>query len=171
MGEKKQNLSSYTKGDLPDASSMRFGIVWAEWNADITDILKQGCIDTLLDNGAKEAHIYAVSVPGSFELPYGGKLLLKKHKCDAIIALGCVIQGETNHNLYINHTVAQTLSALSVSTGVPFIFGVLTPSNYEQALDRAGGKCGNKGVEAAVTAIKMAQLKIDENGSNHKIGF
>ncbi|MEM1120782.1 MAG: 6,7-dimethyl-8-ribityllumazine synthase, partial [Bacteroidota bacterium] len=109
--------------------------------------------------------------PGAFELPGGAAMLAGKHKLDAVICLGCVIKGETSHNEYINQSVGMGLTNLSIASGKPFIFGLLTPNNEQQALERAGGKHGNKGVEAAVTAIRMAALKQDLGEAKKRIGF
>ncbi len=171
MATALKNLSEYDESTLPDAGEMIFGIVVAEWNARITHALYEGCYDTLLKHGAKEENIHTVQVPGSFELPAGARILAGKHNPDAVICLGCVIKGETNHNEYINQAVASGLVNLSIASGKAFIFGVLTPNDEQQALDRAGGKHGNKGVEAAVTAIRMAALKKDVKEGKRKIGF
>lgn len=171
MASALKNLSDYNEADLPSAGALSFGIVVAEWNARVTHALYEGCYDTLVQHGAKEANIHVVQVPGSFELPAGAKLLVDAHKVDAVICLGCVIKGETRHNEYINYAVANGLVNLSMVYGRPFVFGVLTPDTEEQALDRAGGKHGNKGIEAAVTAIRMASLKKSMKGGKSKIGF
>jgi 6,7-dimethyl-8-ribityllumazine synthase len=171
MASVLKNLSVYDDASMPSAADMRFGIVIAAWNAHITHALYQGCLDTLLQHGAREEHIHVIQVPGSFELPTGARLLAGKHKLDAIICLGCVIKGETSHNEYINHAVATGLTNLSIASGQPVIFGVLTPNDEQQALDRAGGKHGNKGVEAAATAIRMAALKRELSTTKSKIGF
>ena len=118
-----------------------------------------------------EERIEKMLVPGAFELPVAAKMLLKKHSLDAVICLGCVIKGETSHNEYINQAVAQGLTTLSIATGVPCIFGLLTPNDQRQAEDRAGGKYGNKGVEAAITALRMAGTKKDLSKEKKKIGF
>ena len=171
MASALKNLSDYDDQSIPAAGEMSFGIVVAEWNAHITHALYEGCYDTLLQHGAKDENIHTMQVPGSFELPAGARLLAGKHNPDAVICLGCVIRGETNHNEYINHAVANGLINLSIATGRPFIFGVLTTNDEEQALDRAGGKHGNKGVEAAITAIRMAALKRGDRDGKKKIGF
>ncbi|HOY19988.1 MAG TPA: 6,7-dimethyl-8-ribityllumazine synthase, partial [Haliscomenobacter sp.] len=172
MASALKNLSQYDETTLPSAADLRFGIVVADWNAQITHALYQGCLDTLLKHGAKEENIHMIQVPGSFELPAGARLLAGAHKLDAIIAIGCVIKGETNHNEYINNSVALGLTNLGVATNIPCIFGVLTPNDEQQALDRAGGKHGNKGIEAGVTAIRMAALKQAlQKGEKGKIGF
>lgn len=158
MATALQNLSVYDESNIPDASQWRFGIVVAEWNRQITHALYQGCVDTLLKHGALPGRITTVQVPGSFELTAGAKILLENQEADVVICLGCVIKGETNHDDYINQAVANGLTQLGISTGKPHIFGLLTTLNEAQALDRAGGKHGNKGVEAAITAIRMAAI-------------
>ncbi|MFN7119460.1 MAG: 6,7-dimethyl-8-ribityllumazine synthase [Saprospiraceae bacterium] len=170
MASALKNLSSYDENTIPSAENMSFGIVVAEWNAEITHALYEGCFDTLVKHGAKEEHIHTIQVPGSFELPAGARMLASRHKLDAVICLGCVIKGETKHDEYISNAVATGLVNLSIASGQPFIFGVLTPNNMEQALDRAGGKHGNKGIEAAVSAIRMAALR-KQATSKPKIGF
>lgn len=171
MASALKNLSTYNEDQLPSAQPFSFGIVVADWNPEITHVLYEGCYDTLLKQGAKAANIHTAQVPGSFELPAGAKMLIDKHKLDAVICLGCVIKGETSHNEYINQAVASGLTNLSMVYGKPFIFGVLTPNTEEQARDRAGGKHGNKGVEAAVTAIRMAALKESLKAAQSRIGF
>jgi 6,7-dimethyl-8-ribityllumazine synthase len=170
MASALKNLSNYDKSSIPSAESMQFGIVIAEWNAEITHALYEGCVETLLKHGAKEENIYTIQVPGSFELPTGARLLATKHKVDAVICLGCIIKGETKHDEYISQAVATGLMNLSLASGQPFIFGVLTPNDEAQARDRAGGKHGNKGIEAAVSAIRMAALR-KEMTVKTKIGF
>ncbi len=171
MASALKNLSQYDDSTVPAADDMSFGIVVAEWNAHITHALYEGCYDTLIRHGAKPENIHTVQVPGAFELPTGARLLNGRKSLDALICLGCVIRGETNHNEYINNAVANGLVQLSLASGRPCIFGVLTPNDEEQALDRAGGKHGNKGVEAAITAIRMAELKRGTSEGKKKIGF
>ncbi|MFN0014422.1 MAG: 6,7-dimethyl-8-ribityllumazine synthase [Saprospiraceae bacterium] len=171
MASALKNLSKYDSESVPSAAEMSFGIVVAEWNAHITHALYEGCYDTLILHGAKSDNIHTVQVPGSFELPAGARILNGQKNLDAVICLGCVIKGETNHNEYISQAVAQGLVHLSLASGKPFVFGVLTPNDEQQALDRAGGKHGNKGVEAAVTAIRMAALKRGTTEGKKKIGF
>lgn len=171
MASALKNLSSYDDTNLPSAEKMNFGIVVAEWNQHITHALYEGCYDTLLKHGAVAANIQTTQVPGTFELPIGARLLLGQQKLDAVICIGCVIEGETKHNEYINLSVANGLTSLSLMSSTPCIFGVLTPNDEQQALDRAGGKYGNKGVEAAITAIRMAALKSNSAESKVKIGF
>ena len=171
MASAHKNLSTYDESQLPDASPMRFGIVVADWNADITHQLYAGCHETLIKHGAVESNIHTVQVPGTFELPAAARMLAGREKLDAVICLGCVIKGETKHDEYINNAVSQGLVNLSITTGRPFIYGVLTPNDHQQALDRAGGRHGNKGVEAAVTAIRMAELYSNQAIGRKTIGF
>lgn len=171
MASSLKNLSTYDADQMPSAENMSFAIAVADWNPEITHELYRGCVECLLENGAKEENIHTVQVPGTFELPAAARMLDNRHNPDAVICIGCVIQGETKHNDYINHAVAEGLTQLSVLAAKPFIFGVLTPNDMQQALDRAGGKYGNKGVEAAVTAIRMADLSKSLGESKNKIGF
>lgn len=171
MASALKNLSQYDESNMPSASAMRIGIVVAEWNAHITHALYEGCYETLVKHGTLESNIHTLQVPGSFELPVAAKLLASRHSLDAVICLGCVIEGETKHNEYINNAVAVGLTNLGIVSGIPFIFGLLTPNTEEQALDRAGGKHGNKGVEAAVTAIRMAAMKQELSNAKAKIGY
>lgn len=171
MASALKNLSSYDESSIPDISNMKFGIVVADWHAEITHALYQGCFDTLVKHGAPEGNIITLQVPGAFELPTGAKILASSQKLDAVICIGCVIQGETRHNDYINNAVAMGLMTLSVASGMPCIYGVLTPNDEQQAKDRSGGKYGNKGTEAAVTAIRMASLKGELSGAKTKMGF
>ncbi len=158
MSSADKNLSVFSTDALPDISGRTFAIVVAEWNHEVTEKLYEGAYQTLLDYGAKAGNIIRANVPGSYELSFGAQVFARKEQVDAVIALGCVIQGETKHNDYINHAVAHGLTEVSLKYNKPVIFGVLTPNNQEQALDRAGGKHGNKGDEAAMTAIKMLKL-------------
>jgi 6,7-dimethyl-8-ribityllumazine synthase len=160
MSSADKNLSVFTTEGLPDISQRTFAIVVAEWNQEVTEKLFEGAYQTLLAHGATPENILRGTVPGSFELTLGAQWFAEREDVEAVIALGAVIQGETKHNDYINHAVAQGLTQLSLKYGKPVIFGVLTPNTMEQALDRAGGKHGNKGDEAAITAIKMIGLKI-----------
>jgi 6,7-dimethyl-8-ribityllumazine synthase len=157
MAAKKKDLSKHSASAVPSAKRMRFGIVVSEWNEKITGALYKGAVDTLLKYGAKPKNIFRSNVPGSFELTLGAQRMCKK-RVDAVICLGCVIQGETRHFDFICDAVAHGITQVSLEYDLPVIFGVLTPNNMQQALARAGGKHGNKGVEAAVTAIKMAAL-------------
>jgi len=159
MSSANKNLSSVEGSKIPDAKPFKFGIVYSEWNYEITNALKEGTVKTLLENGALEENITIKEVPGSFELTLGAQYLAEFGNVDAIICLGCVIQGETRHFDFICDAVAKGITDLNIKYNMPFIFGVLTPDNQQQAADRAGGKHGNKGDEAAVTAIKMLGLK------------
>lgn len=172
MASALKNLSVYNSDTMPEGKPFSFGIVVSEWNTTITHALYEACFDTLIKHGVLEENIHVIQVPGAFELTAGARMISNRHKCDAVIALGCVIKGETSHNEYINMAVAHGLSNLSIATGKPFIFGLLTPNDQQQAEDRAGGKYGNKGVEAATTALRMADLggKLN-NGSKKQIGF
>lgn len=171
MASALKNLSSYDESKLPSGNGLKIGIVVADWHQKITHNLYQGCFDTFEKHGVKPSDIETVQVPGAFELPYGAKVLTSKLKLDAIVCLGCVIQGETKHNDYINHAVASGLTQLSLVAGLPVIYGVLTPNDEQQAIDRSGGKYGNKGVEAAVTALRMARIKETVGESSTSIGF
>lgn len=171
MSSKSKNLSTYDESSIPDSSKLRVGIVVSDWNADITHALYDGCRETLLKHGVEEENIHTVQVPGAFELPSGAKILAGHQVLDAVICLGCVIKGETAHDIYINTAVANGLMTMSIASGKPVIFGLLTPNDKQQALDRAGGKYGNKGVEAAVTALRMSHLKDDLKGMKKSIGF
>ena len=172
MATKYQNLSDYDSNQMPDkeiVSKQHYAIAVADWNSKITHSLLQGAIDTLVENGVQTTQIKIVHVPGTFELTFAAKELsgtlicsdneIKNHKYAAVIVLGCVIQGETPHFNYVCQGVTYGISNLNLrSDGCPVIFGVLTTNTLQQALDRAGGKDGNKGIEAAVTAIKMANI-------------
>lgn len=155
------NLSDYDPESVPDARKMKFGIVVSDWNRDITWPLLQGALGTLKKHGAAEKNIIVKHVPGSFELTIGAQLLAENEEVDAVICLGCVIQGETPHFTYICQGVTQGITQLNLEYNIPFIFGVLTTADKQQAMERSGGKLGNKGDEAAVTAIKMAALQND----------
>ncbi len=171
MASSLKNLSNYDADNLPSAKGLKFGIVVADYHAKITHALYEGCMDTLLKHGANETDIYLMQVPGAFELTAGARLIGGGRQVDAVICLGCVIKGETTHNEYINQAVATGLTNLSIATGRPYIFGLLTPNDEQQALDRSGGKHGNKGIEAAQTAIRMAFLKQEMEAPKQKIGF
>ncbi|MEO5570552.1 MAG: 6,7-dimethyl-8-ribityllumazine synthase [Bacteroidia bacterium] len=170
MSTSDKNLSQFDKSKVPDASPFHIGIVVAEWNSEITEALYEGAFFALSECGAEKEHIIRLNVPGSFELTSGAKFLVENEKLNAIICLGCVIQGETRHFEFICNAVSQGLTLLAVRYSIPFIFGVLTTDNQEQAKDRAGGKHGNKGIEAAITAIKMASLK-NQFKKGKQIGF
>jgi 6,7-dimethyl-8-ribityllumazine synthase len=159
MATTLKNLSDYDPETIPSAKEMRFAIVVSEWNADITFALLQGAQDTLIKHGTNQNHIKVDFVPGSFELTAGARMAAESGTFDAIICLGSIIKGETPHFEYICQGVTAGITHLNVKYDIPFVFGVLTTENMQQALDRAGGKYGNKGDEAAVTAIKMVALR------------
>lgn len=158
MATANKNLSFYDKAKIPSAKPLRFGIVVSKWNNNITEPLCQGAVDALIDCGALEENILRWDVPGSYELVFGCKKLLKTQKVDAVIAIGSVIRGETSHFDYVCSATAQGIKDLNIAFDVPVIFCVLTDDNLQQAIDRSGGKHGNKGSEAAIAAIEMAVL-------------
>jgi 6,7-dimethyl-8-ribityllumazine synthase len=172
MSSSQKNLSINGTGELQNIPQSKVGIVTAEWNEDITFAMRDACLEELLKYGVSKEDILNISVPGAFELPSGAKLLLANHQLDAVICIGCVIKGETKHDEYISHAVATGIMTLSIASGKPVIFGVLTPNDKQQAVDRAGGKYGNKGIEAAHTAVKMIQLAQEvKKMDKKKIGF
>ena len=150
-------MSQVTEGNL-DASALKFAIVVARFNSFITDRLLSGALDALKRSGTPLDSIEIVKVPGSWELPLTAKTLAATKKYAAIIALGAVIRGDTPHFDYVANQAASGLAAVALETGVPVSFGVLTTNTMEQAIDRAGGKSGNKGSDAALTAIEMADV-------------
>ena len=154
---KNKNLSFFNKEEVPNAKGLTFGIVVSEWNSNITENLFKGAYQTLIDCGVNEDDIHRYNVPGSYELVFGAKIA-SKQKPKAIICLGSVIQGETKHFEFICNSVAIGIKDLNLQLDIPVIFGVLTDNTMEQAINRSGGKLGNKGTEAAITAIKMAIL-------------
>ncbi len=162
MATENKNLSQYDKTTIPDAKNFRFGIVVSEWNEQITQGLFQGAFDALIDCGAIKENIVRWNVPGSFELVYGCKKMQESFDMlDVIIAVGCVIQGETKHFDFVCQGVTQGIKDLNIKNDIPVIFCVLTDNTLQQSIDRSGGKHGNKGTEAAIAAIKMAQLRKD----------
>jgi 6,7-dimethyl-8-ribityllumazine synthase len=157
---KKTNLSDYDPSQVPSGKNYTVGIAVAEWNKEITDALAEGAIETLRKYDVEEANIRVVHVPGSFELTSGADLMLRNDKeLDAVICIGCVIQGETRHFDFICEAVSQGITNVALKHEKPVIFSLLTTNNSEQAYDRAGGRHGNKGVEGAVTALKMIHLQ------------
>jgi 6,7-dimethyl-8-ribityllumazine synthase len=157
MATANKNLSHYDKTTIPNAKDFRFGIVVSEWNDTITTGLYYGAYNTLIDCGATSDNIVHWNVPGSFELIYGCKKM-QEQSLDAVIAIGSVIQGETKHFDFVCEGVTQGIKDLNILHDTPVIFCVLTDNNLQQAIDRSGGKHGNKGTEAAIAAIKMAFL-------------
>jgi 6,7-dimethyl-8-ribityllumazine synthase len=152
------NLSAYDPDRIPPAGDMSFGIVVSDWNREITWSLLEGAVSILKKQGATEENILIEHVPGSFELPFAARLMAENSEVDALICLGCVIQGETPHFTYVCQGVTQAITQLNLEYPIPFIFGLLTTDTLQQAIDRSGGKHGNKGDEAALTAIRMVDL-------------
>ena len=153
---KKTDLSNYDRASVPSGEGRRVGLIVAEWNEPITEALAQGAVDTLLQHGVSKENIVVEHVPGSFELTSGADFMLASNLCvDAVICIGCVIQGETRHFDFICQAVSQGLTNVALKYDKPVIFSVLTTNNMTQAEARAGGVHGNKGVEGAVTALKM----------------
>jgi 6,7-dimethyl-8-ribityllumazine synthase len=153
------DLSSYDKASLPSISGIKVGIVVAEWNEQVTEGLYKGCEETFLDYGLTPKDIIRKNVPGSFELPMGAQFMLENTDVDAVICIGSVIQGETKHFDFVCETTALGIKDVALKYNKPVMFGVLTDNTMQQAIDRSGGEKGNKGVEAAVTAIKMIALQ------------
>lgn len=151
-------LKSITGKSKISLSTKKFAIVVAEWNEEITEALYLGAHEALLQLGAKKSNIQRVNVPGSYELPLGAMKMAKKKDMAAVICLGCVIQGETPHFDYICNAVANGIMRVNLDSGKPVAFGVLTTLDKKQALERAGGKYGNKGEEAALTVVKMLEV-------------
>ncbi len=159
MASHLKNLSDFSHTTIPNGSAYKIAIVVAEWNAKITGALYEGALQTLLKHGVKEENIISTAVPGSFELTAAAEILLNRQpNLDAVICLGCVIQGDTKHFDFICDSVANGITNVGIKHSKPVIFGVLTTNDEQQALDRAGGKHGNKGDEAAITALKMADF-------------
>lgn len=171
MSSKDNNLSKGAEEELGSVEEYSFAVVVSDWNDDITYKLKDGCIETLKKYGAKEENIHVAHVPGAYELPMGARLMMGKEKIHAAICIGCVIKGETKHDEYINSAVATGIMNLSLASTKPVVFGLLTPNSHEQAVDRAGGAYGNKGIEAAITAIKMVHLAKGSDEGKKSIGF
>ena len=157
MATTNNNLSDYNMEEIPSSEGMRFAIIVSEWNNHITENLYIGAEKTLIKLGTKQNDIVRIDVPGSFELVFGAKIASKANY-DAIICLGSVIKGETDHFHYVCNAVSTGIKELNLYGDTPVIFGVLTDNNKQQSIDRSGGKFGNKGIEAAITAIKMAIL-------------
>ena len=154
MATSNKNLSTYSRTNISDISDKRFGIVVSEWNSEVTEALYSGAVETLLQHGAVKENIIRKTVPGSYELTLGAQWMAMED-IDAVICLGCVIRGETPHFDYICQAVANGITNVALKYDKPVIFGVLTTLDLQQAIERAGGKHGNKGDEAAATAIKM----------------
>jgi len=161
MASSLKNLSEYKKTKLNLYKETKIGIVVSEWNEEITDALAQGAIDSLMENGIEKKNIKVKYVPGTFELALGAQWMAEYTDIESVICLGCVIQGETRHFDFICDAAANAIAKVGLDYHIPVIFGVLTTDNQQQAQDRAGGKHGNKGVEAAITALKMISLEHD----------
>ncbi|MBT8231035.1 MAG: 6,7-dimethyl-8-ribityllumazine synthase [Saprospiraceae bacterium] len=171
MSSKDQNLSEFNLEDCPSAKDFKIHIAVSDWNTEITTNLLNGAKDTLIKLGVKAEDIEVVHVPGTFELPFAAKCLMKSHTTDAVICLGCVIRGETKHDDYINNAVANGITHLSLVSDKPVIYGVVTTNDKQQAIDRSGGIHGNKGIESAVTAVKMVALAKNMKSPKKSIGF
>jgi len=155
---KKTNLSEFDPAAIPNGKGYKIAIVAAEWNAEVTNPMLQGAIETLLEHGVEKEDIRIFHVPGTFELTTAAEMLLQRTNVNAVICIGCVIQGETRHFEFICQAVSQGLTNVAIKHSRPVIFSVLTCDTMQQALDRAGGKLGNKGIEGAITALKMVDL-------------
>ena len=158
MSTNHSNLSDYDKASVPSGENLTVGLVVSEWNEDITESLYSGAYDTLVERGVISNNIKRINVPGSFELVYGSKKMIQSN-VDVVIAIGCVIKGETEHFNYICHSVSNGIIDLNINFNTPVVFCVLTDNNKQQSVDRSGGKHGNKGVEAAITALKLSAIK------------
>jgi 6,7-dimethyl-8-ribityllumazine synthase len=158
MASSQKNLSDF-KHTTADVSGRRFGLVVAEWNEEVTEAMYAGAVATLLRFGVPKDNLVRMNVPGSFELSLGAQWMAERKDIDAVICIGCVIQGETRHFDFICDAVAHGITQVGLKYNKPVIFGVLTTDNQKQALDRAGGKHGNKGDEAAATAVKMLGVR------------
>tara|TARA_B100000508_G_scaffold138385_1_gene134358 strand:- start:44436 stop:44927 length:492 start_codon:yes stop_codon:yes gene_type:complete len=154
-----KNLSTYDSDTIPNGADFKIGIVVSEWNENITDNLCKGAKKALLDNGVLEENIIIEQAPGSFELPLGAQWMLKRDDIDGVVAIGSVIQGETKHFDFVCQATAQGVKDVGLKYDKPAIFCVLTDNTMQQAIDRSGGKHGNKGVEAAIACLKMIDLK------------
>ncbi len=159
MATSEKNLSDIQVGSLSDPSKVKIGVVVSEWNDQVTESLFSGTLQTLIGAGVLREHIIRTNVPGSFELSLGSQWLAEREDIDAVICLGCVIQGETKHFDFICDAVAQGITNVGLKYNKPVVFGVLTPNNMKQALERSGGKYGNKGDEAAATALGMLAIR------------
>ncbi len=155
---KRTNLAESALPELPSMAGYRFCIISTAWNREITEKLEVAAIKTLVRHQVKKNDLEVIIVPGSFELVFAAKRVIKRSRPDAVICLGCVIKGDTPHDIYISQAVSQGIMQLNILRNTPVIFGLLTTLDQQQALERAGGKEGNKGTEAAITAMHMALL-------------
>ena len=158
MATAGHNLSAYNSQEMPNCADFKIGIVVSEWNDDVTSKLLEGALEAIKENGVKEENIHVHTVPGAFELPLGAKILLDNMYVDGIVAIGCVIQGETKHFDFVCQGATNGIMDLNLKYGKPVSFCLLTDNTKQQSIDRAGGKHGNKGVECAVAALKMIGL-------------
>ena len=159
MATENKNLSTYNKAALPQVKGKSVGIITSQWNGEITENMRKGAVETLLDCGISPQDILQWQVPGAFELVNGAKRMLLSKSVDAVIVIGCVIQGETKHFDFVCQGVTQGIAYLNATQAVPVIFCLLTDNTLQQSIDRSGGKHGNKGIEAAITAIQMIDLE------------
>lgn len=171
MATAQNNLSNFDKSEIPDGSKMIIGIVVSQWNNNVTDNLLKGAKETLLELNLDESNIIIDYVPGTFELPLAAQYLLENTNVHGVIALGSVIQGETKHFDFVCDGATNGLMNVSLKYNKPVIMGILTDNNIQQAIDRSGGKHGNKGVECAVACVKMIALKKQIGSPKGKIGF
>ena len=153
--EKKKDLSEYDISAIAQVTDKKIALVTAQWNPEVTGALESACINTLKKHGLKEDNIVRLYAPGCFELPFVAKQTILKHKVDAVVCVGCIIQGETRHFDFIAQACANGIMQVGLESNIPVIFGVLTTNNMQQAIDRSGGKHGNKGTEAAVACLKL----------------
>lgn len=165
------NLSNYKPLDIDNADSFRIGIVVSEWNNFITYNLRDGAVEVLSKEGVKADNIKVFQVPGAFELNYAAMQLCKEGIFDAVIAIGCVIRGETPHFEYVCSAVAQGIKDCNILTDVPTVFCLLTDDTKEQSIARSGGNLGNKGIEAGVNALQMIDFKRGLSEKKGNIGF
>ena len=159
MATENKNLSTYNKAALPQVKGKSIGVITSRWNGEITENMRKGAVETLLDCGILPEDILQWQVPGAFELVNGAKRMLLSKSVDAVIVIGCVIQGETKHFDFVCQGVTQGIAYLNATQLVPVIFCLLTDNTLQQSIDRSGGKHGNKGIEAAITAIQMIDLE------------
>ncbi len=159
MATVNQNLSDFDLGEVSNAKDLRLGVVVSEWNRIITQSLLNGALEVFRSKGILERNIIVKWVPGSFELPLAAQFILEHNKLDGILTLGSVIEGETKHFDFVCNSCAIGVKDVGLKYNKPVIFGVLTDQNMQQAIDRSGGKYGNKGIETAVALLKMVRLQ------------
>ena len=159
MATASYNLQDMIKRPMPDTAGMKVGIVVSEWNSNITEDLLTGCLETLKEYGIGDDQLVVKTVPGSFELIFASAQMAKSGLVDGVIAIGCIIRGDTPHFEYISQGATQGIAEINRTGDVPVVFGLLTTNNIEQAEERSGGLLGNKGSEYAVTVIRMIDFK------------